>query len=228
MIKGDSLGSRRSRSSRSESFTEPLLVRQRSYSTPMGKTAYLALINVVEDVNTTEAKETECSSVDNKDHKDSGGELKHCRVIQDVEGEPKGGAISEGNQVCFTKNENQERKRELINEECNGQDLSSKENNSANIMNRGDASGKSDSTMADHERNTSDDHRNERLDEQTNEEREGDVTERTDGEIIEESNKQVDDTKTQEMVNSAETSDNDEGIVRSPCVQDRIMFFNSN
>ena len=225
MIKGDSLGSRRSRSSRSESFTESLLVRQRSYSTPVGKTAYFALINVVEDVNTTKVEETECLSVDNKDHKDSGGELRHCGVIRNVE----------GNQVCFTEDEeDQERESELVNEGCDNQNLSSKESSSVSSMSRGDASGEIDSIMADHERNTSDDDRNEHLDEQTNEEREGDVTEETDEEIVEERNEQADDNKTQEMVSScceetnlAETSENEGAIVRSPSIQERIMFFNT-
>ena len=163
--------------------------------------------------------------MDNKDHKDSGGELRHCGVIRDVE----------GNQVCFTEDEeDQERESELVNEGCDNQNLSSKESSSVSSMSRGDASGEIDSIMADHERNTSDDDRNEHLDEQTNEEREGDVTEETDEEIVEERNEQADDNKTQEMVSScceetnlAETSENEGAIVRSPSIQERIMFFNT-
>lgn len=234
VINGEFHGYRRSRSSRTESFTDTLLLRQRSYSAPLTKLDHLGIIHVVEDAN-TEVRDTECSSVDNED--ENCGELIHCEAAEGFKDniQLETGRCSEENQKSF---ENQKRGNEMESGACEDFKLSSKvtECSLTSIMSRGNASGERDSTTINDERKTSDDYKKEKLNEQINEERKGEVKEETEKEIVEQMGKQADDKTTHDNsssarndeTNSGETTENDEEIIRSPTVQERIMFFNSN
>lgn len=256
VIKGEFLGNRRSRSSRTESFTDSLLLRERSYSSPLAKFAYAAIINVVEDPSAEQRgapsnTEGKHSSLRNESSRGNGGELGHPEVMETCEDTnddevSKIVTSSEGKQLSSTIERNEERVNEMLNETVSG-GIEARDPNLLgeqvmtsvikSMESGATATTETDIIVEEKERDVASNGEDstESVSKETNEQGDEKTKERS-YEPINKPTRQVIPQQTYKEINEqthptsmdANPNGNDEEKIRSPSVQERIMFFNSN